>query len=182
MHTKILLFHPNLAQSHANAAMARAAQSMPNVEVIDLYGLYANCPIDVPEEIDRLLSAERIVLQFPVQWYAPPALLKQWVDDVFTTMYYLSYPETGLRLENTPLLVAATAGNHAQAYTSSGQNFFALETLLQPLEALAYRCKLPWHPPFLTYRANKLDAGELDALGEEYRAYLELWQRTTPPR
>lgn len=46
----------------------------------------------------------------------------------------------------------------------------------------------PWRPglisfcdesPFLTYHANKLDAGERDTLGEEYRAYLEHWQ---PPR
>lgn len=182
MTTNILVFHPKLDQSRANAAMLRAAQSMPGVEVIDMVGLYAGKPVDIVRETRRLLDAERIVLQFPVQWYAPPAELKQWLDDVITSMYYVHYADHGRLLEGTPLLVAATAGNLAEAYTPAGQNYFALEALLQPLEATAYRCKLPWYPPFLAYRANKLDAAELAALGREYCAYLKRWHREVPAR
>ena len=75
-----------------------------------------------------------------------------------------------------------TPPNQAEAYTASGQNFFSLEALLQPLEATAYRCKLPWHPPFLAYRANKLDVAELDRLGRDYCACLEGWRREVPAK
>lgn len=119
--------------------MMRAAQALPDVELIDMVGLYAGKPVDVVQETRRLL-------------------------------------------EGTPVLVAATAGNLAEAYTPAGQNFFSLPALLQPLEATAYRCKLPWYPPFLAYRANKLDAAELEALGQEYCAYLECWMRERPAR
>lgn len=144
--------------------------------------LNAGKPVDVVQETRRLLDAERLVLQFPVQWYAPPAEFKQWLDDVITSMYYVHYADSGRLLEGTPVLVAATAGNLAEAYTPAGQNFFSLPALLQPLEATAYRCKLPWYPPFLAYRANKLDAAELEALGQEYCAYLECWMRERPAR
>lgn len=97
-------------------------------------------------------------------------------------MHYVHYTDSGRLLEGTPVLVAATAGNLAAAYTPAGQNFFSLPALLQPLEATAYRCKLPWYPPFLAYRANKLDAAELEALGQEYCAYLECWMRERPAR
>lgn len=182
MTTKILVFHPKLDQSRANAAMIRAAQALSGVEVVDMVGLYAGKTIDVARETRRLLDAERVVLQFPVQWYAPPAELKQWLDEVFTNMYYVKYADRGRLLEGTPVLVAATAGNQAEAYTASGQNFFSLEALLQPLEATAYRCKLPWHPPFLAYRANKLDVAELDRLGRDYCACLEGWRREMPAK
>ena len=182
MTTKILVFHPKLDQSRANAAMIRAAQAMSGVEVIDMVGRYAGKPVDVVLETRRLLAAERLVLQFPVQWYAPPAALKQWLDDVFTAMYYVHYADSGRLLEGMPVLVAATAGNLAEAYTPAGQNFFSLPALLQPLEATAFRCKLPWYQPFLAYRANKLDAAELEALGQEYCAYLERWRREQPAR
>ncbi len=181
MNTKILVFHPNFSESRANVAMVRAAQMMNGIEIIDMYAQYAGKSIDVELETARLLAAERIVLQFPVQWYASPALLKQWLDDVFTSLYYVNYAEGGQRLEGTPLLVAATAGNQIDAYTPTGLNFFALETLLQPLEATAYRCKLPWYPPFLAYRANKLDTGELATLGISYREHLERWRHEISP-
>ena len=38
---------------------------------------------DVRAEIDKLLWADALILQFPLWWFAMPAILKGWVDRVF---------------------------------------------------------------------------------------------------
>jgi len=79
--TLILLFHPDLKQSKANGALAAAAAQLPDVEIIDMQALYADgidFYRDGEREAARLLTAGRIVLQFPIQWYSTPPLLKAW--------------------------------------------------------------------------------------------------------
>ncbi len=39
---------------------------------------------DVREEQEKLAAAELLVLQFPLWWYSEPAILKGWIDRVFT--------------------------------------------------------------------------------------------------
>lgn len=180
--TLILVFHPNLSRSHANRAMADAAAQLDGVEVVDMHALYPTGSVNVDAEVQRLLQADRVVLQFPVQWYAPPALMKQWMDDVFTRMYYIRHADEGAHLEGTPLMVAATAGNVVEAYREDGVNLFPLPDLLRPLQSLAHRCKLPFGAPFLAYRANKLEPAELQALGSDYQAHLRAWGAGTPAR
>lgn len=38
---------------------------------------------DVEAEQAKLLAADLVVLQFPLWWYGPPAILKGWIDRVF---------------------------------------------------------------------------------------------------
>ena len=44
--------------------------------------------IDVDAEVARLLRVERLILQFPINWYSAPPLLKAGQDHVLTRMYY----------------------------------------------------------------------------------------------
>ncbi|PZW50331.1 putative NADPH-quinone reductase [Humitalea rosea] len=170
--TTILMFHPDPSRSRANATLAAAAAELPGVEVVDMQALYPTGEIDVEREVARLLAAGRIVLQFPVQWYATPPLLKAWQDSVLTRMFYIAYEREGRALEGTPLLVAATAGNTPAAYAPTGANLFSLEELLRPLEATAHRCGLPWSQPFLLFGANRLDAPALAEAAGRYVARL----------
>ncbi|SQC93818.1 glutathione-regulated potassium-efflux system ancillary protein KefG [Cedecea neteri] len=50
--TLILLFHPNLSRSSANAALAQEAAKLANVEVVDVQALY-------PDGIDIYRDGER---------------------------------------------------------------------------------------------------------------------------
>lgn len=40
-------------------------------------------PTDVQGEIDKIRAADRVVIHFPLWWFAPPALLKGWFDRAF---------------------------------------------------------------------------------------------------
>ena len=125
MKTLVLVFHPDLSKSKTNSALADAARSVPGVEVVDVQALYPEGRMDMFSdgalEAQRLLSADRIVLQFPVQWYSVPSLMKTWIDTVLTRMYYVAYEAEGRRLEGTPIMIAATAGNFSEAYSLTGQ-------------------------------------------------------------
>lgn len=182
--TLILVFHPDLARSRANAALARAAAAEPGVDVIDLQALYPD-GLDMSrhgaDEAARLLSADRIVLQFPVQWYAAPPLLKSWQNAVLTRMFYVHADTEGDELIGTPLMVAATAGNTPDAYGRGGANHFTMDELMAPLKAMALRCGLPWHSPHVVFRADKLDSAALDAAGNGYVRALEAFIAATPP-
>lgn len=39
-------------------------------------------PDDIADEIDKLEQADRVIFHFPVWWFAPPAVLKGWLDRV----------------------------------------------------------------------------------------------------
>ena len=180
--TLILVFHPALARSKANAALATAAAALPDTDVVDMQALYPDGVVDADREVARLLAADRIVLQFPIYWYSTPPLLKAWQDAVLTRMYYIAYETEGRRLKGTPILVVATAGNQPEAYSPTGRNLFPLETLLSPLQATAYRCGLPWASPFLVYRSGALTDAERAEAAELYAARIEDWRCEMPGR
>ncbi|MBQ0748680.1 MAG: NAD(P)H-dependent oxidoreductase, partial [Roseovarius sp.] len=100
--TLILLFHPDLAKSKANAALHAAARTVPGAEVVDMQARYPSGLVDThadgEAEARALLEADRIVLQFPIQWYSTPPLLKAWQDAVLTRMYYIHAATEGDRL------------------------------------------------------------------------------------
>jgi putative NADPH-quinone reductase len=161
--TMILLFHPDLNRSKANATLAAAAADLADVEVVDMQALYPSGQIDVDAEVRRLLSARRI------------AALEGVAGVVLTRMFYLSYETEGRKLEGTPLMVAATAGNVRAACTPTGMNLFPLEELLRPLQAMANRCGLQWSQPFLVYETNRLSEGACYDAAQHYAERLQQW-------
>lgn len=168
--TLLMLFHPDLAQSRVNSSLAAAAMEISGVEVVE----YQHHEIDIAAECERLLAADRIVWQFPLQWYSTPPQLKSWQDRVLTTLFYLQ-PQLGQQLAGKPLLVVATAGNDQTAYHAAGDNLFPLTTLLNPLQATANRCALRWEEPFLVYRANRLSEEDLTQQAQRYQQRLRQW-------
>lgn len=179
MSTTVLVFHPNFDTSKANRALVDAARVLPDIEVVDMGRLYPDGDVDTDVEVDRLLKADRLVLQFPVQWYSTPPLLKTWQDTVLTRMYYINPREEGERLRDLPVLIAATAGNKPSAYTPTGANLFPLKELLKPLQATANRCFWKWGEPFVMYRANKATQDELTKAGRQYSNHLIEWIKAT---
>ena len=174
--TLILLCHPDYRASRANRTMAEAAATLAGVEVAHLDALYPEGKIDTDAEVARLLTARRIVLQFPVQWYSTPPLLKAWQDAVLTRMFYINPTTEGARMAGRLLLVAVTAGNRSEAYAASGANLFPMADLLRPLQATAHRCGLDWEEPFLCYNAR---AASDEALAVNAAAYADMLRKMT---
>ncbi|UGX85115.1 NAD(P)H-dependent oxidoreductase [Phyllobacterium meliloti] len=172
MKTLILIFHPDFKQSRANRALADAAMQIPGTEVFDVQAAYPDGNIDSDAEVERMLSADRIVYQFPIQWYAAPPILQAWQNAVLTRMYYINYENEGRLLEGTPLFIATTAGNTPAAYTPQGVNLMPVSALLNPLRSMANRCGLPLAEPFVVYETMKADDETLRKAGASYASWL----------
>jgi NAD(P)H dehydrogenase (quinone) len=80
-------------------------------------------PDDVQSEVDDLLWADLVVLQFPLWWFGLPAILKGWMDRVF--VYGKLY--TGSQRLHTGIcrgkraMLSLTAGSSAAACAHDGQ-------------------------------------------------------------
>ncbi|MBA8877101.1 NAD(P)H-dependent oxidoreductase [Phyllobacterium myrsinacearum] len=172
MKTLILIFHPDFSQSRANRALADAAKQQPGTDIFDVQAAYPDGKIDIGAEVERLLAADRIIYQFPIQWYAAPPILQAWQNAVLTRMYYVNYEKEGRLLEGTPLGIATTAGNTPAAYTPQGINLMPVSALLNPLRSMANRCGLPLSEPFVVYETMKADDDTLRRAGAAYVSWL----------
>lgn len=173
--TQILLFHPDIARSKVNAELARAASGLHHVAIADMAALYPTgieMERDSEREAARLLAADRIVLQFPMQWYSTPALMKQWQDVVLTRMAYMHGDTEGARLAGKPIMVAATMGAEEITYRPQGRNHFTVAELLAPVQASANRFAMDWRDPFLVFGADALRADDLADAGRAYNGAL----------
>jgi glutathione-regulated potassium-efflux system ancillary protein KefG len=151
----LVVAHPALHRSRANAALLDAARARREITLHDLYETYADFLIDVEAEQQRLLDHHLIILQFPMYWYSTPALLKEWLDMVW--LHGFAYGREGTRLRGKTLLVAVTAGGEAQAYHPEGVNRFSMTEFLRPLEQTAHLCGLTWAEPFIVHDSIQMD-------------------------
>ena len=173
MPTVLLLAHPDLAASRANRALLAGVTGLPAVEVADLYALYPDGRIDASVERERLLRADRLVFQFPLNWYSTPALLKQWQDAVLTPLFYLE-PDIAAATTGLPLLAATTTGGPAASYQPGSPTGMTLDELFAPLRATARKCGWLWQAPFAVHDVRNLDDAALLRAGEAYRSAILL--------
>lgn len=150
MHALWVLAHPD--PQSLNARMCRTGvQALRDegweVEVSDLYAddwdpvLVQEGEPDVVPEQDKLRRADLLVLQFPLWWYAMPAMLKGWVDRVFEAgfAYDVIDPATGRArkygdggLVGKRGLVVVTAGDRPGSLEPRGISG-SIEDVLWPL-------------------------------------------------
>jgi NAD(P)H dehydrogenase (quinone) len=135
---------------------------------------------DVRAEQEKLLWADTVILQFPLWWYAMPAILKGWVDRVFT--YHFAYgvgehsdTRYGDRFGEGTLagrraLLSVTAGGPRSHYEARGING-PIDDLLFPIQhGILYFPGIEVLPPFVVYGADRMT-------DEDYRAAAEAWRQ-----
>jgi len=97
-------------------------------------------PAAVAEEIARLDRADLVVLQYPMWWHLPPAMLKGWFDRVFA---YGDVYTSGMRFEHGRFagrraMLSVTVGTSEATYAHDGRSG-DIELLLWPVHfTLAY--------------------------------------------
>ncbi|GAA5213507.1 NAD(P)H-dependent oxidoreductase [Corallincola platygyrae] len=143
--------HPNLEQSYTNSViLERLSASLDSVDIRRLDRLYPDYQIDVEAEQQALIDADVVVLQFPFYWYSVPALLKKWIDDVFS--FNFAYGPEGDKLKGKSLFLSFTVGGPEESYDPLGYNHFTIEQMLRPLEQTAYLAGMEYRKPVYTHR------------------------------
>ncbi|MDO5652339.1 MAG: NAD(P)H-dependent oxidoreductase [Moraxella sp.] len=143
--TLIVSGHPDLKQSVANQTiLTELANALPNAEIRKLGELYADFQINVAAEQAALSKADLIVWQFPFHWYALPALMKKWLDDVFVHGFAHG---SGAKLGGKKLLLSFTTGAPEFLYAKDNLMKHELADYFAPFESTAALCGLEWLPP-----------------------------------
>ncbi len=145
---------------------------------------------DVLAEQRKLLWADALILQFPLWWFSMPAILKGWVDRVFSFGFAYGVGEHSERcwgdrygegtLAGRRAMVVVTIGGWQEHYGARGING-PIDDLLFPIQhGILFYPGYDVLPPFVVYRADRLDpdgfAQAADRLRERMRTLA-----TTPP-
>jgi putative NADPH-quinone reductase len=170
--TLIILAHPDLSESHINAAwLATLTKEAADVRIHDLYGTYPDGDIDVAAEQALLMQYERIILQFPMYWYSVPSLLKKWLDDVLA--YGWAYGPGGDKLTAKEIGLAVSTGSPEAAYQIDGRVGHTLVELLTPLQQTIRFVHARCLPIFVLHGANHpVPDDQLNKSAADYLAYL----------
>ncbi|CDH73720.1 NAD(P)H quinone oxidoreductase [Pseudomonas aeruginosa MH38] len=139
---------------------------------------------DIQAELDKLLWADLLILNFPIYWFSVPAILKGWFDRVLVSGVCYGgkrfYDQGGLAGKKA--LVSLTLGGRQHMF-GEGAIHGPLEDMLRPIlrGTLAYvgmqvlEPFVAWHVPYISEeaRGNFLRA---------YRARLENLEQDVPLR
>ncbi|MET4605320.1 NAD(P)H dehydrogenase (quinone) [Bradyrhizobium sp. JR4.1] len=145
---------------------------------------------DVKAEIEKLLWADVLILQFPLWWFSMPAILKGWVDRVFAYGFAYGVGEHSDkrwgdrygegRLAGKRAMLIVTAGGWQEHYAARGING-PIDDLLFPINhGVLYYPGYDVLPPFVVYKADKLDEAGFQATAERLRERMRTLATTSP--
>ncbi len=166
MKTLIVVGHPELADSQTQAFLKAAAGDRGRRHVL-------TAPFDPASERQLLWQADRIILQFPLYWYNVPAILKQWLDQVFDD--HLLGP-AGDRLAGKELGAVVSLGRPLAEFGAGKRQGFSLDDYLRPLQGLARATRMRWLPPLAISQFAYQGPRDQAALLVAYQQYLTLPQ------
>ncbi len=138
---KLLIIFSHPKEQSLNSAILRsvekgAQEGQHEVRVRDLYALNFNPVLsqdelhhsdgkvaeDVKCEQEHILWADALVFIYPIWWYDRPAILKGWIDRVFTFGFAYGPSPQGIvgLLAQKKALVFQTAGSNEEKFTATG--------------------------------------------------------------
>jgi NAD(P)H dehydrogenase (quinone) len=145
---------------------------------------------DVKAEIDKMLWADTLILQFPLWWFSMPAILKGWVDRVFAYGFAYGVGEHSDRrwgdrygegtLAGRRAMLLVTAGGWEEHYSARGVNG-PIDDLLFPINhGILYYPGYDVLPAFVAYSMDKLDEAGFDQVAESLRERMRTLETTAP--
>ena len=119
---------------------------------------------DIQAELDKLLWADLLILNFPIFWFSAPAMLKGWIDRVLVSGICYGgkrfYDQGGLAGKKA--LVTVTLGGREHMF-GEGAIHGPLEDMLRPilrgtLAYVGFDVLVPfvaWHVPYISDEARQ---------------------------
>lgn len=135
------------------------------------HGLFAP---EVRRQIDRLLAADLLILQFPMWWYSVPGVLKNWIDRVFAygEIYGPGRTWDSGVMKGRRAMLAFTTSAPAETFMPDGKNG-DMERILWPLHAGVFGvCGYNVLPPFIAHAVAFVSAEARREILERYRERL----------
>lgn len=145
---------------------------------------------DVKAEQDKLRWADTVILQFPLWWFAMPAILKGWVDRVYACGFAYGVGEHSDRrwgerygegmMAGKRAMLIVTAGGWPEHYSERGING-QIDDLLFPINhGILFYPGFTVLPPFVAYRVDRLDEPRFEIVSEQLRQRMRTLATTGP--
>lgn len=140
---------------------------------------------DILAEQEKLLDSDAILFQFPLWWFSMPAIMKGWVDRVFTNGFgygssrgWKRYGDG--RLAGKRAMAVVTAGAAETHLSDRGVNG-SFEDLMFPINhGIFFYTGMEVLPPLLIPSTIKLDEDEYATATQRLRERLETIGTTEP--
>ncbi len=158
-----LYFKPQLEQMHAFQGEGKLAA-------------------DIRHEQEKLLWCDTLILTFPLWWFSFPAIMKGWVDRVFTMGQVYGggkwYDKGGLAPRKA--MLALTTGGGEAGYTRYGVNGDIYDLLFPIHHGILYFAGMTPLPPFVAYSSAHVDDTIRQKYVEEFQHRLLTLEDTEP--
>lgn len=127
--------HFNPASSRANFTTVKNAQYFVQMDEEQFAAERNGFAPELDAEFRKVERCEVLIWQFPLWWYAPPAMLKGWVDRVFAfgRAYAPGRRDATGMLQGRRAMLSITTGAEAESYAANGRNG-DLDALLRPVQ------------------------------------------------
>ena len=165
--TLIILAHPDLTRSMANKKLKEEVEKNTDIIVHNIYEEYPNGKINLEKELNLLKETGTLILQFPMQWFNCPSLLKEWIDTVFMAAHFT---ESGEKiLANKKIGLAVTTGAPKEVYEGK------LEGILAPFVLSIDYLNAKNIPIFSVHGVmpGKISEAEIEENAKKYAEYLK---------
>jgi NAD(P)H dehydrogenase (quinone) len=129
---------------------------------------------EVVAEQEKLKRADRLILQFPIWWFAMPAIMKGWADRVFARgfAYIAGRKYDAGMFRGKTAMVAATTGTSADTYAPDGIDGDILNVLWPVHNGLLRYSGFEVIEPFVAHMPGRMGADGREACLQAYRQRL----------
>ena len=165
--TLIILAHPDLTRSMANKKLKQEVEKNTDIIIHNIYEEYPNGKINLEKELNLLKETGTLILQFPMQWFNCPSLLKEWIDTVFMAVHFNESEEK--ILANKKIGLAVTTGAPKEVYEGK------LEGILAPFVLSIDYLNAKNIPIFSIHGVmpDKISETEIGVSAKKYAEYLK---------
>ncbi len=129
---------------------------------------------DIVAEQHKVRRADLVILQYPMWWFGPPAILKGWIDRVFTRGFgYMpgrKY-DTGL-MHGKLAMVSVTTGTSSDTYAPDGVDGALLDVLWPVHNGFLRYAGFDVLTPFASHMPGRISSEERRALLDRYATEL----------
>ena len=125
-------------------------------------------PVDTRREQDAIRWAQGLVFIYPIWWFGPPAILKGWIDRVFTRRFAFEFGPEGMQglLTHEGALILNTLGGDAATYQRERWH----ELLVRPMvEGVLGACGIRNVVHRAFYQVTSVTDAERQAMLDEVR-------------
>jgi NAD(P)H dehydrogenase (quinone) len=129
---------------------------------------------EIAAEQEKLLWSDAVILQFPMWWFSMPAILKGWVDRVFTYGFGYGVGNVGRALYGDGTLagrramLSLTIGAGEPSFSARGVHGRLADLLFPIQHGILYYTGMDVLPPFVVWDALEIDRSRYARLTEAY--------------